>query len=181
MIDQVETKTLILPSGEVAVLDAADWEREFRLEWKDGGVLVARPAELSWRARRTKHSIYVVTTVWLGKNSAGQPMKYVPLHRLITGAKPGEDVDHKNCDGLDNRSANLRTCSRGLNNANQRLRVGKQLPKGVSRVKGRDKFQANIGYNGKRYGLGHFDSAEEAAAAYAAKARELFGEFARLE
>src|SRR5262245_10268600 len=40
--------------------------------------------------------------IWVGRG------KVVSLHRLLTGAKGGQIVDHRNGDGLDNRRCNLR-------------------------------------------------------------------------
>lgn len=45
--------------------------------------------------------------------------------------------------------------------------------RGVSYVPDRDKWNASIGYNGRRVRLGHFDTKEEAAAAYAVAAEEI--------
>jgi hypothetical protein len=60
-------------------------------------------------------------------------------------------------------------------------RLGRDLPKGVSqhnRVKA-GPFYARIKANGKTVHLGYFSTPEEAAAAYDAAAKNLFGEFAR--
>jgi len=43
----------------------------------------------------------------------------VYLHRLILGLTAGEEADHINRDGLDNRRSNLRVCSRLQNAHNQ--------------------------------------------------------------
>ena len=45
--------------------------------------------------------------------------------------------------------------------------------RGVSYVPDRKKWNASIGYKGKRVRLGHFDTKEEAAAAYAVAAEEI--------
>ena len=51
----------------------------------------------------------------------------VKMHRAILDAEPGQDVDHINGDGIDNRRANLRSCNQRENSANQRTqkRAGK--------------------------------------------------------
>lgn len=54
------------------------------------------------------------------------------------------------------------------------------MSKGVSWNKRREKWQADIGMSGKRKRLGRFNTAEEAARAYDEAAKELHGEFARL-
>jgi hypothetical protein len=106
------------------------------------------------------------------------------LHRLIAGAGPETSVDHWNQDKLDNRSVNLRLCSRSQNGGNRqpdRRREGtSSRHKGVCWDRSRDRWAAYIHVNGKTRGLGRFDSEDSAAAAYNAAALEAWGEFARL-
>ena len=45
--------------------------------------------------------------------------------------------------------------------------------RGVSYASDRKKWEAKISYNGRRVRLGHFDTKEEAAAAYAVAAEEI--------
>lgn len=106
---------------------------------------------------------------------------HVHLHRLIVGAKPGEFVDHINGNVLDNRKTNLRICDRQQNARNRRVTRGKNPKspryKGVFSTANPAKFRACIFAGGKQKFLGVFVSAEEAARAYDAAARELHGEF----
>jgi len=99
------------------------------------------------------------------------------LHRLIIGAKPGEVVDHINGNGLDNRRSNLRICSVGQNR--QR---GVEFKRGASGYRGvhkrRDRWKAQIWHENKNIYLGTFISKQDAARAYDAKAKELFGDLA---
>lgn len=98
------------------------------------------------------------------------------LHRFVLGDPEGE-VDHRNRNGLDNRRSNLRVCNRSLNNANHRAREGFR---GVSRDRRQDRWKARITVDYKEHWLGGYATAEEAAKAYDAAAREHFGEFATL-
>lgn len=99
------------------------------------------------------------------------------LHRLIIGAKAGEVVDHINGNGLDNRRSNLRICSVGQNR--QR---GLESRSGTSGYRGvhkhREKWKAQIWHANKNIYLGTFISKQDAARAYDAKAKELFGDLA---
>lgn len=104
----------------------------------------------------------------------------VLMHRLLTGAKSGEYVDHINGNTLDNRKSNLRICRKQQNEFNTKRRSdNKSGFRGVCRARGR-KFRAYIVKDGCQYSLGQFDDPVEAAKAYNSKAVELFGEFARL-
>ncbi len=103
------------------------------------------------------------------------------LHRLLLGATDTEIVDHINGDTRDYRRLNLRKCSKQQNSANQSIRdCNTSGYKGVSYVVDRGKYQAYITHNRKRYALGRFYTAKDAAVAYNKAAVYYFGEFARL-
>lgn len=91
----------------------------------------------------------------------------------------GYVCDHINGDGRDNRLRNLRFISRSQNRFNSKLNKNKRIgiPRNVYRSGDSKKrpFTAEITFCGKRFYLGRFETAEEAFAAYKAKATELFG------
>jgi len=93
------------------------------------------------------------------------------------------EVDHINGDRLDNRRANLRIVTKQQNRQN----IGKQSHREMtSRYKGvvqhpkTLRWRAIVKTGGKQRHLGYFATEHEAALAYNTAARELFGEFARL-
>ncbi len=101
------------------------------------------------------------------------------MHRLILNAPDGIQVDHVNRNRLDNRRSNLRIATDLQNHFNTVKRSHNTTGyKGVSRYHKLDRWYARIALHGKVYYLGIHNSPEEAARAYDAKARELFGEFA---
>ena len=103
------------------------------------------------------------------------------MHRMILCAKSGEEVDHINGNKLDNRRANIRLCNRRQNQINIGLiSTNKSGFKGVSWIKRRAKWSANISLNNHSVTLGYFDDAVLAAHAYDKAARENFGQFAYL-
>jgi hypothetical protein len=112
---------------------------------------------------------------WHAKRGMGK--LYMSMHRQILGAASGVEVDHINGDPLDNRRENLRVANRSQNMANIPPR-SKTGFKGVHRTKS-GRFQVCIRHNWKLLHLGTFDCPSAAARAYDAKAKELFGEFAR--
>lgn len=128
-----------------------------------------------WFANVKLRTAYAYRTVSLdGKN------KNTLLHREIMCAPPGLDVDHINGDGLDNRRENLRICTRAENMRNQTHKAANKSSqfKGVSWAKQKRKWLAGIRLNERHVFLGYFDREEDARDAYAAAAREAFGDFA---
>ena len=118
---------------------------------------------------------------YVAHRQAGHNM--VRIHRLIMGlsASDKREVDHINGNTLDNRKSNLRICLHSENVRNRRRNnVHTNGYKGTTFHKSKYKWQAQIGYQGKRIHLGYFDTQEEAYAAYCAAAVKYFGEFARI-
>lgn len=107
------------------------------------------------------------------------------MHRMILSAPAGTQIDHRDRDGLNNTRSNLRFASHHSNRGNSTPRYDNVSGfKGVaifnSHGKRTKQWRAQIGYHGRTIHLGLFLDPAEAARAYDAKARELFGEFARL-
>lgn len=106
------------------------------------------------------------------------------VHRLawlyVHGVWPKADIDHINRNPRDNRIANLRNASRSENMANTVMpRHNTSGLKGASWDSARQMWQARIVRDHRGFYLGHFDTPQEAHAAYAAAAKALYGEFAR--
>ena len=108
-------------------------------------------------------------------------VKMVYLHRFLMDPSPGQKVDHRNCNGLDNRRSNLRIATGSQNLANQRKRTGcSSQYKGVCWHKAGGWWRADIQINKRRLYLGHFASEENAAKAYDTAALTAWGKYARL-
>lgn len=110
------------------------------------------------------------------------------MHAVIMNTVGTEKlVDHKDHNGLNNQKSNLRVCTKSENMANRYSVKGSSSSfLGVSmyvdkrNIKKNIKWVANIRKNNKTTFLGYFQSEIEAAKAYNKKAKELHGEFARL-
>ena len=104
--------------------------------------------------------------------------KMVMLHRWIMGTADGEEVDHIDRDGLNNRRSNLRACTRAKNAAAIQPQPNKTGFIGV-REDQRGKTVKFDAFLAGKY-IGRFTTAEAAARARDAAARTAYGEFAVL-
>lgn len=106
----------------------------------------------------------------------------IRMHRLILKDVPEDkDVDHVDMDKLNNRKYNLRVASKAENQRNVGIRKDNTSGfKGVSYEKSTGKYKAYIRLNGKMKNLGRFSCPIQASEAYDKAAKELFGDFARL-
>lgn len=98
----------------------------------------------------------------------------------MTGHWPVFEIDHRNTDSLDDRWDNLRQATRNQNEANKSAyRNSRSGFKGVF-IRSDGKICVAIRRGGKRVDLGRFPTVEAGAAAYAAAAKTVDGEFLRL-
>jgi hypothetical protein len=161
---QIVVVQIALNEGRIALIDEEDFEKVSRYQWN---VVHGR----------TTFYAYTVT----------EYRRMVSMHRMILGRTDGRLIDHKNGNGLDNTRQNIRpaTASQNQQNAKKQRRPNSTSRfKGVRLAKdkkGKKRWQAQIHpVHGKRISLKYHASEEEAARAYDRAARELFGEFARL-
>lgn len=94
---------------------------------------------------------------------------------------PSHDIDHRDLNKSNNVFSNLRPSIFSLNGANTRSRhkLNVLLPKGVT-IHRDGRYQSQIRKDGKNFYLGLFNDPQEAHRIYVEKAKELFGEFARV-
>jgi hypothetical protein len=152
-------ETIYTPKGEPILVDDEDYERLNKYTWnldKDG-----------YAFRQTKMP-------------RSRKCIRIRMHREVMGIpyRDPRQVDHRYGIKTDNRKSQLRICDNKQNHWN----VGAPCSntsghKGVDWVPSRGKWRARICINRKRYCLGHFNTAEEAAEAYRKAAIEMQGEF----
>jgi len=106
--------------------------------------------------------------------------KAIFMHREIIKAPARLVVDHINREKYDNRLLNLRVCTQQQNMVNVgMIKTITSGYKGVSKVEN-GRFRAYIDYMNKRYHLGTYDTASEAAIQRDVVFERLNGEYAWL-
>lgn len=135
-----------------------------------------------WTIRINKKSGYKTIARCITRNNVKQSFL---MHREIMGLDKSSPmkVDHINHDTLDNRRENLRICTSSNNAMNRIKPMGRKYSskyKGVHKKHNKWTACVRLKENRKLICLGYFLTEEDAAIAYDAKAKELFGEFAYL-
>lgn len=122
---------------------------------------------------------------WTGYIRIKIGQKEYLAHRLAwfykTGKWPKNQIDHINSIRNDNRFCNLREATQQQNNFNKTKKKNTaSLYKGLTWRKDIQKWNSRITINDKCINLGYFDTQEEAYQVYMNKAKELFGDYAKL-
>jgi hypothetical protein len=153
-------RRIYLGEGKWTLLDAEDYYLLMNFKWVIYG---------------TGGNLYAIRHKMVDPNKT----RIVYMHREIMNPPAGLLVDHRNCDGLDNRRANLRFATHVQNMYNCRKKKN-----AASRFRGvwfyKGKWGSQIKGQGKRIFLGRFEDEVEAAKAYDEAAKKYHGEFARL-
>ncbi len=151
-------RTVQLTRGFSTIVDSDQYDRVSWYSWYSG-------------TKSKKGSIYAICNQFKAT--------HYNLSNFILDVPNGIIVDHINGDTLDNRKSNLRVVTKSQNAQNSRKPVRAKGTtskyKGVNWDKTRNCWRASI-----QMSLGRFSSELEAAKAYDKKAKELFGDFARL-
>jgi len=99
-------RRIYLGEGEWTILDPKDYYRLGHLKWHLSG-------------NGTK--LYAARNIKTGPAQT----RIVRMHREIMGEPEGLLIDHRNCDGLDNRRDNLRTATSSQNACNRQKKKSK--------------------------------------------------------
>ncbi len=156
---QIDISTTKYPNT-FTLIDDADYD------WLSG---------YDWHVTNHKKNWYVQTNI-----KANGKKTILRMHRLIMNAQEGEEVDHRNGNGLHNYRSNLRMCNHSQNAQNKKpLKGYTSRYKGVFLPKKSKRWVAQIMKDYKNIHIGTFQSEIEAAKTYDRAAIKLFGEFAR--
>ncbi len=105
-----------------------------------------RIARHKWRAGKLRRGFYVMRHAELWRDGSGLTRCTIYMHREIVQTQPGEMIDHRDGDSLNNRRSNLRICTHSGNARNQRKQAGRSSQfKGVR--KAGQRWRAHIKVN----------------------------------
>ncbi len=162
-----ETRTIPLTYGFIAIVDDEDYDRVNRYKWY-----------VMNRNSSTHRTLYAAR----GYSDEKSRKRIIYMHRYVNNTPAGGHTDHINGNGLDNRKANLRTCTRAENHQNSRKcrTATSSVYKGVNKHTRSGRWAAQIKIGRIQTWIGYFPSEEDAGHAYNAAAIKHFGEFACL-
>lgn len=134
-------------------------------------------SSLKWMALVQPRSVYAVARYKIAKGV----YKTAYMHRLIISAPKGIQVDHKDGDGLNNVSSNLRLATASQNQMNMRKHTKKAGLKGAYYHKRDNRWLSQISINRKHIYLGCYETEIEAHQAYCAASKKYHCEYGRAE
>lgn len=153
----IRSMKIPLTQGKFAIVDAEDYDWLIQMKWYYKESRKGRGYAVKATADKTR------------------------MHRLVNNTPEGMFTDHINGDKLDNRKANLRSCTVRQNSYNSTKRSDNRSGyRGVCWRANRQRWLAQIIADGKYKYIGTFKTLQEAAQAYNNAAVLLHGEFAKL-
>lgn len=152
-IDGAYCRLIPLTRGQFAIVDADDYEWLMSVPWQ------AQPMGTGARGFYASHR------------------NRIKIHNVLLPCGEGQEVDHINRCGLDNRRANLRRVRHSENSKNASKRRDNTSGYRGVHLKGK-KYAASMQSDGVKMYFGVFSTPEEAAREYDIQARKLHGEFA---
>lgn len=154
-------KEISLSQGKFAIVDDEDYEEL---------------SKYKWQVKKGWHTLYATRNIRTAIEHTN-----LLMHRAIMGDIKGVAYDHIDGNGLNNQRENLRLATKRENAQNRGFQKNSTSEhKGVSWDKINKKWRVNICRDGKCINIGRYTGMIEAARAYDRKAKEFFGEFARL-
>ena len=156
---------MIVSKGNKVLLDDMDYETIKAHKWYYDGRYCYRRETLSYNQEKRSYKT-----------------RKIYLHRqLLNFPAKGLDIDHINCNKLDNRRSNLRIVTRSQNAVNK-PKFGEHTSqyKGVCWHKQRGKWKAEARQGAVKRYLGVFDCEHAAALAYNIHMQANYGEYAML-
>jgi len=154
------TVAIPLGNGKTAIIDHAFREAA---------------SQYYWRPCKSSSNFYAQAFV-----PGSDPRKVIFLHHLVLPPKEGLLPDHKDRNGLNCTTENLRYATPSQNAHNRDSRRKVRPYRGVFRMKGYKSWSMKIFVAGERIYKGGFNTAEAAAEHYNRVALERMGQFATL-
>jgi len=148
-------------------------------EYKDGSLYWKNPVKRSKMKTGEKAGTYTND----GRRTITIHSTPFSEHRLVFMYHYGwlpKEIDHIDCNSLNNKIENLRPATRPENSSNRGLMKNSTTGvKGVSWHKLQKKYEASCQINKKRHKIGYYDNLAEAEKAVKSFREQHHGEFAR--
>jgi len=158
-------KVILLNKDKSALLDDEDCESIGQLG--------------NWKAKKTDRGWCAYTIVQRDKFRVTLWMHNVVAEAILGRKLNKEVVLNKNLDKLDNRRENVEIRDPASIKKQRKVPKRKNHYRGVQKLNGY-RYAAVITYDGKTRCIGYYSSPREAAKAYDKKAKEVYGEFSKL-
>ncbi len=159
-MDSKPYRTIELTQGQVALVDAEDYDRINKWNWC-----------AIWKSN---------TFYACAHGHCNDTRNSLAMARLVMNVSDRKIyVDHRNHQTLDNRKENLRLCTNAQNVQHHRLgKRNKSGYAGVLWLESKKRWEVRITVNYKTTHLGYYENKEEAISVRLNAEKKLFGEFA---